>query len=1682
MPGIEYFYVDLDVDGKAIVRNVPNAAGTLLTYNPSTKEISTRSNTEIISDLGLNTNLPYVKKTGDTMSGALTLGPSTATTIRKDMSTNTVASGIARDMFQFVDAGGIKDVYGWKGSADATGGVILDYGYLGGANYNVKNAIRWNSAQQVRIGTTGVPTGLYALEVDSHTIVRGNFDYTGNLNTTTGEMVLQRQGVNRIRSNTNSLILSGETSIGIIYLRPGGDAVSTGQVMFNANNTTTYSDNYNLLFGSQISNGSAVFHTGNTTAGIGYGAWLAHNLQYNGTDFIQPRGTLRSLAFTSNFHKGFSFNIAEAGGTNGNVVSLTEVAKVSTTGTITTLNDGTSANWKSAYDSLPNLATLNTAQTFTASKTFSVMQKITAGVKYFEGQTANPYLRKYENILSYAPSGVVGITGNVKVTFPSNMGATMWSIKLTVVQYAQVGGGTNTKTVQVPMTININGYNSSSGGNVLNYGATGTAFHTNFVGVRIGIDSTNNTKIVWLDFNADLYYPKVIIDEVIVSHSGATSAVLDGAWAITITTDETNYTNQTTILKEDFKELSDLGTFFRLFGNSAPKHNTSAADVFTFRNASFWALGGANRPLNLNAPVVNFTPFNTGGSTYGFSLAARSNRMFFVTEENSVFGPSWMEVYHSGNFNPLNFYTKAEANGLFVGLTGDQSIQGIKTFINSPIVPNATLNNQAINLAQLDNSINSVVADYIPLTMIGAPNGVASLGANGIVPSAQLPPTFERTLFEYTGNFGQRLTQAIADASDGDTINCLDVPFDVGASYVITAAINITKPLLIKLPIGIINYTGTSGNIFNINASNVRMFGSGRSSREDLRINTTHLVYVNGNGGYHFYARGQNVITISGMDLTGIRTTNFDAQQDSATKPLDGSGGIYIEKSNPGTTGSGNTISNIVIENLLIVGTKVHGIYLDTPILGSIKDVRISQGGGHGIFINGGTSLRIENCYISSTHKAGYALYGHSYTSLIACASEFGGMGYWLRGCFNINLISCGAESNGNRSANVPNTNVTTTDSSGNTVVISDVGNDNVALFRGSSYVITGGQGIVLMNCASTNAGRPTGSGATVNSRDILVRGNARAVTIITPRTSVTSGNTYSGRFNISFEAFNGELPKGTLIYNPTTDGSVTPGVTGQYISSINNAANQAPVFIEPGAAVMVSSENQIFTPITTNLITSAEGLMGNAKTATTLQTPRVISVSGAVSGSGTFDGSANLNISTSLNVPDASSSVKGVVKLGSDAIVSGASSPSAEITGRIYPIQFNSSGQMVTIVPWTNTTYTLPAASQSVLGGVRLYSNTPQTIPPEDVYAVAKRTYGVQINSSGQAVVNVPWVDTNTTYSAGTGISMVGSAFSVIYGTTAGTAAQGNDQRILNGQIAFGYGDHSQAGYAYQSQLASYMPNTHPANSITTTNIDNWNAAYSASHTHSNINFLDNIDQYLGIGRSPQFSTVRLMNTLNYGNIVFGEDNIGGEHGLVDLTNDMTIAARVTTYLKYGSSVNGFQGLNLNISTKNVGIGLAPTSEKLEISGRMKASGGFVHGAYNSADMLLTSNGSAVSKDSISKPSAQITVETTGTDQNIIPKGQLTVVNLVDSASPIANTRLVLPLSAETGQQIICFNSSTQMAAVFQSGNPGGLIGLSSGTMNTFTFVRDDPGAYQGGSGTGKWKTLALTQNIFTL
>lgn len=231
-------------------------------------------------------------------------------------------------------------------------------------------------------------------------------------------------------------------------------------------------------------------------------------------------------------------------------------------------------------------------------------------------------------------------------------------------------------------------------------------------------------------------------------------------------------------------------------------------------------------------------------------------------------------------------------------------------------------------------------------------------------------------------------------------------------------------------------------------------------------------------------------------------------------------------------------------------------------------------------------------------------------------------------------------------------------------------------------------------------------------------------------------------------------------------------------------------------------------------------------------------------------------------SIPQASSSALGGIKIGySD-------------NGRNYAVELDSSGKAYVNVPWTdtNTIYNVATTSanglmsssdKSKLDGIQagadavsfsrsLFSGTkigtiningvntniyaPTAGEPVE-YGVATSTtlglvrigypergknYPVELNSSNQMYVNVPWTDNNTTYSAGAGLSLSGTAFSLVKATpttlggvkvssteiiTVSTVAAttfGSQNRIYPVQLAYPSGS---AGTDGNKVLSVYVP-----------------------------------------------------------------------------------------------------------------------------------------------------------------------------------------------------------------------------------------------------------------------------------
>ena len=139
--------------------------------------------------------------------------------------------------------------------------------------------------------------------------------------------------------------------------------------------------------------------------------------------------------------------------------------------------------------------------------------------------------------------------------------------------------------------------------------------------------------------------------------------------------------------------------------------------------------------------------------------------------------------------------------------------------------------------------------------------------------------------------------------------------------------------------------------------------------------------------------------------------------------------------------------------------------------------------------------------------------------------------------------------------------------------------------------------------------------------------------------------------------------------------------------------------------------------------------------------------------------------------------------------------------SGKNYAVQKDSNNHLFVNVPWENTTYSLPLAANGTRGGIQLG------------YTQSGKNYPVQL-SGEKAYVNVPWENTNTTYSAGTGLTLSGTTFSIasnvlVQGSVIDTHHEGNGTITLDGtNELYAFYDRGGTCDAYEVEQSATLTN----------------------------------------------------------------------------------------------------------------------------------------------------------------------------------------------------------------------------------------------------------------------------------
>lgn len=220
----------------------------------------------------------------------------------------------------------------------------------------------------------------------------------------------------------------------------------------------------------------------------------------------------------------------------------------------------------------------------------------------------------------------------------------------------------------------------------------------------------------------------------------------------------------------------------------------------------------------------------------------------------------------------------------------------------------------------------------------------------------------------------------------------------------------------------------------------------------------------------------------------------------------------------------------------------------------------------------------------------------------------------------------------------------------------------------------------------------------------------------------------------------------------------------------------------------------------------------------TSLPTPNSLTFTGATTG--TWNGSAakTVNIPTYSNASTSSaglmstsdkSKLNGIasgaevnqnafsnVVVGSTTIAADSKTDTLTLTaGSNITLTPNATNDSITISA-SGSSYSLPLASNSTRGGIKLSSST-QGGTPNGITTTSGRTYAVQVNSSEQAVVNVPWTDTAYTLPTASA-------------STLGGVKVGNGLSISNGVLSTGnYVSNVEVGSPSTDWQSAYVPMT---------------------------------------------------------------------------------------------------------------------------------------------------------------------------------------------------------------------------------------------------------------------------------
>ena len=550
--------------------------------------------------------------------------------------------------------------------------------------------------------------------------------------------------------------------------------------------------------------------------------------------------------------------------------------------------------------------------------------------------------------------------------------------------------------------------------------------------------------------------------------------------------------------------------------------------------------------------------------------------------------------------------------------------------------------------------------------------------------------------------------------------------------------------------------------IANANVTNIA------SNLVEIRANSASGVVVSGIANANVTNIASNLVEIransaSGVVISGIANTNVANIATNAADIIVVSG---IAAAGGGGGGSAadilaNSASGVVISG--IANTNV------TNIASNLVEIRANSASGvviSGIANTNSTNIASNLVEIRANSASGVVISGIANTNSTSIATNVTDIAS--------NLVEIRANSaSGVVISGIANTNVTNiATNAADIIVVSGIAeagggggfanwkltDGNVAadtIASTQTVTISGISGIVTDYVAASNFLRISAGGLSgVLQPQITTNVTNIASNLVEVRANSASGVVISGIANTNVTNIAGNLVE---VRANSASGVVISGIANTNVTNI--AGNLVEIRANSASGVVISGiANTNVTNIASNLVevraNSASGVVisGIANTNVTNIAGNLVEIRANSASGAAISGWANATfITTDTNTTYTAGSGLELHGTAFQAAISGANLLATNTPTDNYVPSYDAATGKFTWVS-AGASYTLPEANATTKGGIELFSNTDQSVAATAVSATASRTYGLQLNSDGQGVVNVPWVDTNTTYSVGDG------------------------------------------------------------------------------------------------------------------------------------------------------------------------------------------------------------------------------------------------------------------------------------------------------------------------------------------